>query len=155
MYPLPPQYREAILAKRPQMKQMAREFYGVEMNEGPFGIDSRPALVGAKYAEAMGAGPAYHEATLRAYWQEARDISDQAELRAIAEGAGLDGDAFMVALDDPEYNAPVDHDIMMASQIGITGVPAMLFASKYLVVGAQTYDSLVDIMRQVEEAEAG
>ena len=152
--PLPESYRQAILQKRPAMQQMAREHFGVEINEGPFGINSRPALVGAKYAEAMGHGPVYHEAMLRAYWQEAKDISDPTVLRQVAESVGLDGDAFMAALDDLEYQMAVDYDIDYAHRLRISGVPALLFENKYLVGGAQTYDSLIDILQQIEAAES-
>ena len=146
--PISEEYRAAILAKRPQTEQMAERYYGVTINSGPFGINSRPALVGAKYAEAMGNGPAYHETVLKAYWQEAKDISDLNVLRELAESAGLDGEAFLVALDEPEYQEAVHKDVVMAYQMGITGVPAMVFNNKYLVSGAQTTAGLKDIMRQ-------
>lgn len=153
--PLTDEYRAAILSKRPQMEQIARQYYGVTINSGPFGINSRPALIGAKYAERMGKGPAYNENMLRAYWQEARDISDLAVLRQLAESVGLDGEAFLDALDESDYRRAVDHDIMMAYRMGINGVPAMLFNNKYLVSGAQTTSTLIDILAQIQQAEAG
>jgi predicted DsbA family dithiol-disulfide isomerase len=56
------------------MEAIARQHYGIEMKQGPFGIDSRPALIGDKYAEAQGKGDAYHDAVFRAYWLRWRCI---------------------------------------------------------------------------------
>ncbi len=83
--------------------QVARERYNRTLDPGPFGIDSRPALIGAKFAEQQGAGPAYHDGVMRAYWQEARDISDRAVLAEIAAAAGMERAAFIAALDDPAF----------------------------------------------------
>ncbi|MEZ4641113.1 MAG: DsbA family protein, partial [Caldilineaceae bacterium] len=101
--PIPPEYRAKIEAGRPQLYATAREQYGVEMNPGPFGLDSRPALIAVKYAEEMGAGNAFHAAVLDAYWLQARNIEDRAVLREIGESVDLDGDALIAAVDDPRY----------------------------------------------------
>ena len=151
--PISPEYLARIEAAQPQLKRMATEVYGIEINGGKFGIDSRPALIGEKYAETQGKGDAYHWAMFRAYWEDAKDISDEAVLREVAESVGLEGDAFIEALKDPAYNIQVTQDVYQAQQIGITGVPALLFAEKYLVSGAQPYESLVDILRQIDELE--
>ena len=76
------------------MERMAREQYGLEINAGPFGVDSRPALIGAKFAEAQGIGGAYHDAIFRAYWQEAKNIEDREVLREVATAVGLESDQF-------------------------------------------------------------
>jgi predicted DsbA family dithiol-disulfide isomerase len=152
--PMPEAYRARIEASRPQLEMMARENYGVELRSGPFGINSRAALIGDKYAEAQDKGDAYHAATFRAYWQEARNIEDRAVLLEIAQSVGLDADKFSAALDEPMYEDAVLFDIEQAQNFGLSGVPALIFASKYLVSGAQPYDSLVNIVQQVQAREA-
>jgi predicted DsbA family dithiol-disulfide isomerase len=132
---------------------MAWEFYGLQINEGPFGIDSRPALIGAKYAEAQGVGPAYHARVLRAYWEEAVNLEDLAALKQLAADAGLDPQAFETALADEQYDNEVTRDIMTAYQSGINGVPALLFDGKYFVSGAQPYDVLAGVVDQIESGE--
>ncbi len=149
--PMPDSYRQRIEQTRPQMEQMARERYGIEINSGPFGISSRDALIGAKFADAQGMGEAYHDATFRAYWQDARDISDRTVLREIAESVGLDGEAFAAALDEPAYDEEVQMDVDQAGLLGLTGVPALIFAKKYLVSGAQPYEVLVNVVEQVRD----
>ncbi|MEO8608584.1 MAG: DsbA family oxidoreductase [Chloroflexota bacterium] len=152
--PMPEAYRARIEASQPQLKQMAREHYGVELKSGPFGINSRTALIGDKYAESQGKGDAYHMATFKAYWQEGRDIEDRAVLLDIAQSVGLDAEKFNSALDEPMYEDAVLFDIEQAQNFGLSGVPALIFANKYLVSGAQPYESLMNIVQQVQAREA-
>ena len=135
--------------------QVARERYNRELNPGPWGIDSRPALVGAKFAEAHGAGPAYHDGVMRAYWQQARDISDRAVLAEVAAAAGLASTSLLAALDDPAYDAAVQQDIDLARQYGLNGVPALVFDNRYLVSGAQPADMLRRVVDQIAAEKGG
>ncbi len=148
--PMPVEYRKRIEESRPQMEAMALERYDIKMNAGPFGIDSRPGLIGAKYAEEQGAGAAYHDAMFRAYWQEAHSIDQLDVLLDVAESIGLDRDAFAEALDTPAYLHLVLADITQAQAMGLQGVPAMIFAGKYLVSGAQPYDVLKKVVDDVQ-----
>ena len=142
---MPPEYRARIEAGRPQLEAMARERYGLELNVGPFGINSRPALVGAKFAEAQGVGEAYHNAMFRAYWQDAKNIEDVDVLAEVATAVGLNRDEFLAALDDPQYQNAMLADVQQAFQYGLSGVPAMVYNNKYLVTGAQPYELLVEV----------
>ncbi|KAA3665408.1 MAG: hypothetical protein DWQ04_00715 [Chloroflexi bacterium] len=149
--PISPEYRERILAARPQMIAMAREHYKLEINNGPFGIDSRPALVGAKFAESEGKGEAYHDAVFRAYWQEGQDIGETAVLTTIAQTVGLPQDAFLAALNDDQFENQVTADIEQAIAYGLRGVPALVYNNKFLVSGAQPYDMLVQVAEKARE----
>ncbi len=142
------------MAGRPRLYQIAKEQYGLDLNQGPWGIDSRPALVGAKYAESIASGPAYHDGVLHAYWHEAQNIAETETLVAIAQAAGIDGAAFRAALDDPVWEEAVLGDVATAHSYGINGVPALIFQNKYLVSGAQPYDVLVQVVEQVRAQEA-
>jgi predicted DsbA family dithiol-disulfide isomerase len=146
---MPPEYRARIEQGRPRLHHIARENYGVEMNPGPFGIDSRPALIGAKYAEANGHGSAYHDRIMRAYWDEAKDIGNQAVLAALAEEVGIDREEFSAALENPTYVREVDDDIRLARRYGLNGVPALVFEDRYLISGAQTPDVLRRVVDQI------
>src|SRR4051794_32110779 len=99
-----PEYRARIEAGQPQLRAMARQQYGLELNQGPFGIDSRPALIGEQYALTQGRGAAYHDAVADAYWLQAQSIDDREALANIAESVGLERAAFLAALDAPEHN---------------------------------------------------
>jgi predicted DsbA family dithiol-disulfide isomerase len=147
--PIPPEYRARIEAMRPQLVEIARERYGREINQGPFGIDSRPALVGEKYAASLGLGGAYHEAVMNAYWREARDIGDPAVLAEVAAGVGIDPAALLAALGDPVYDAQVQADIELAQAYGLNGVPALVFDNRYAVSGAQPAEVLRQVVQQI------
>ncbi len=136
---------------RPQLYEMARAQYGLELNSGPMGIDSRPALIGAKCAEAQGVGAAYHEAVFAAYWLHAQSIEETAVLADIAESVGLEREAFLAALVDEKWETAVAADIQQAMAYGLSGVPALVFANKYLVTGAQPYQTLVEVTEKVAE----
>ena len=150
---MPPEYRARIEAGRPQLEAMARERYGLELNVGPFGINSRPALVGAKFAEAQGVGEAYHNAMFRAYWQDAKNIEDVDVLAEVATAVGLNRDEFLAALDDPQYQNAMLADVQQAFQYGLSGVPAMVYNNKYLVTGAQPYELLVEVAEKAAADE--
>jgi predicted DsbA family dithiol-disulfide isomerase len=152
--PVPPEYRKRIEASRPMLEKRAREQYGLEINAGPFGIDSRPALVADKYAESQGKGEAFHKAVMEAYWQQARSIDDKHVLEEIAENVGLNTENFEATLADPAYDAEVSADIDLAREYRLDGVPALVFANKYLVMGAQPYDTLKQVVEKIQEEES-
>jgi predicted DsbA family dithiol-disulfide isomerase len=90
-----------------------------------------------------------------AYWQQAQSIDDREVLATLAESVGLERAAFLAALDAPEYDQAVDAEIAWAQDNQITGVPALVFDQKYLVVGAQPYPVLEQVLRQCEAEAAG
>lgn len=146
---MPEWYKERIKTLRPQFEAAALTHYGLKINSGPFGINSRPAMVGAKYANEQGKGQVYNRAMLRAYWQEARDISGLPVIKDIAESVGLNDEAYLAALQNPQYEWEVDADIQLAAHLGLDGVPALLIARKYLVMGAQPYEELCRMLDQL------
>jgi predicted DsbA family dithiol-disulfide isomerase len=148
--PIPPEYLARIKATEPRLVKMAREQYDLELNRGPMGIHSRSALIGAKYAEAMGKGPEYHDGMFRAYWQRANNIDDVDVLAEIAHSIGLEREPFLAALQDAHFAAQVDADIDEAYSYGLTGVPALIFGQRYLVSGAQPYEVLRQVVEKVE-----
>jgi predicted DsbA family dithiol-disulfide isomerase len=152
--PISPEYRAKIEAGRPRLYAIAKEQYGLELNPGPFGFDSRPALIGAKYAEQMGIGPAYHAAVMRAYWLEGKAIDHLGVLGDIFAAVGLDRDAIVAAITQEPLIQAVDNDIAQAQAYGLSGVPAMVFAHKYLVSGAQPYDVLTQVVDQINQENA-
>jgi len=147
---MPAEYRARIEANKPRLYAMAQQQYGVKLNQGPFSIDSRPALIGAKHAEEKGLGKQYHHAVMVAYWIDAQDISDLAILADIAERIGLSRQEFVAALADPNLDDLVQADIDQAQAFGLSGVPAIVFEEKYLIPGAQPYEALAQATEQVQ-----
>jgi len=144
---MPPEYRARIEAARPQLYAIARDRYHRPLNPGPFGINSRTALVAEKVASSMGRANDFHDAVMRSYWSDARDISNISVLADCAGEVGLDRALFEAALDDPVFDRLVQADVEQAHAYGINSVPALIFNDKYLVSGAQP----ADVLRQVVE----
>ena len=149
--PMPESYKERIKSLEPQMKAMAKSQYGIEINQGEFGINSRPALIGEKFAEQFNLGNVYHKAVFEAYWLEAKNIEDQVVLGDIAESLGLNREDFLASLDNPELETLVEIDIQQARQLELRGVPALIFEGKYYIPGAQPYDELVRFVEQLKQ----
>ncbi|HRV91422.1 MAG TPA: DsbA family protein [Anaerolineae bacterium] len=156
--PLPPvqeeDYKQRIAAAWPRTRQTAQVNFGVEMIYHRWGVKSRLAHEGAKFAEEKGLGEAYHAAMYKAHFIEDRDFGDLEILADIAEEVGLDRAEFVAAIENHTYAAEVDQDVAQAQAYGIQGVPATVIEGKYMVSGAQPFEALVDIVRQVKEHEA-
>lgn len=147
--PIPPDYRAQIERGRVIFKQRAQADYGVEINSGPFGIDSRPALILEKYALAQGKGREYHRVVERAYWLEGKDISQLDVLAASLAAVDLVTPDLDTIFSDPQYEQQVDLDVRFAYQIGLQGVPATILAQRYLVSGAQPLDVFKQVIERV------
>jgi len=148
--PITPHKLAQIDVMRPRFEQMAWEQYGVNVHSGPFGIDTRLALIADKYAESRGKGEAFHQAVMCAYWQEARSIDRPDVLQTIAVSVGLNAEQFGTALRDAQFDAEVSADVQLAQEYGLSGVPALVFANTYLISGAQPYDVLKRVMEKVQ-----
>ncbi len=153
--PLPPEheksYRERIEAGWPQVQQMARERFGIELRSHPWGVKSRFALEGAKYAEEKGCGDAYHEAMFQAHFVADRDFGNLETLADLAAEVGLDRTGFLAAVTSGDYAPLVDADIRQAQAYGLQGVPATIIAQKYLISGAQPLEALQNIVQQIRQ----
>ena len=139
------QYRKFVREKHGQMTAYAREHFGLEMGEPPFGVDSRPAMEGAFYARAQGKEEEYHRACLEAHWQKNQRLDDMDTLVEIAKPVGLDSDEFRQAIEGRKYRVEFEMDLMLGREIGIDGVPAFVFGNRYLVSGARP----VEVLEQV------
>jgi predicted DsbA family dithiol-disulfide isomerase len=146
-------YKERIAAAWPRTQQMARDHFGVELKSHSWGVKSRLALEGSKYAEEKGFGEAYHEAMFKAHFVEDRDFGDLETLADLAAEIGLDREAFLAAVSNGAYAEAVDADIAQAYAYGVNGVPATVIQGKYMVSGAQPLAALQDIVRQIKARE--
>lgn len=149
--PISAEYLAHIEANTPRLELMAKTQYGLELNRGEFGIDSRPAHVGMKFAESQGKGHDYHKRVFEAYWLEAQNIGNLETLANLAAEVGLERQAFLASLNNADFDAEVSTDQMTAYQYQLRGVPALIFENKYYIPGAQPYDELVRFVEQLEQ----
>ena len=120
---------------------------GLPYGERTMTYNSRLAQELGKWADTQPGGEALHDALFRAYFVEARDISQPAVLLEIVERLGLSVDGAREVLEKRTFEAAVDADWELSRQYGITGVPTFV-VGRYGVVGAQPYEALEALVKK-------
>lgn len=88
-------------------------------------------------------------ALLRAYFTEARDVSDHGTLVAVAGGAGLDAERARRILESDEFGDQVRAQEAFFQRAGIRGVPAILVERRHLISGGQPVEVFERALRQI------
>jgi predicted DsbA family dithiol-disulfide isomerase len=94
-------------------------------------------------------------ALFAAYFQQGRDVSDEAILLDIAEGVGLDRAACANWLADETLSQQVRGEEAYWRDENINGVPAIIFDGKYMVPGAQSAEVFAQVIGKVLAKRAG
>lgn len=100
-------------------------------------------------ADQTGVRDAVVESLFRRFFMNGEDIGDPRVLATGAEEAGLDGAAILRRLatdDDLELIRSRDR---RARELGIDGVPAMIFDDRHLVSGAQPPEVLLQVLDRI------
>jgi predicted DsbA family dithiol-disulfide isomerase len=84
-----------------------------------------------------------------AYFQQGKDVSDQAILLDIAESVGLDRAEVLGWLADEALSAAVRGEERYWIDENISGVPAIVFDGKYMVPGAQSAETFASVIGKV------
>ncbi len=88
-------------------------------------------------------------ALFKAYFQDRRDVSDEAVLIGIAEANGMDRDASAVWLANEALSQTVRAEQAYWLDQNVTGVPAIIFDQKFMVPGAQSAETFADVIAKV------
>ena len=88
-------------------------------------------------------------ALFKAHFTDHRDVSDESVLLDIAEEVGLDRTAAAEALASKSHAKAVRAEEAVWMENGISGVPSMIFAEKYLVTGAQGPQNYARMLEKV------
>ncbi|MDQ1105028.1 DsbA family oxidoreductase [Nocardioides zeae] len=91
---------------------------------------------------------AVKEAFLSAYFEHARNLSDPAELRAVALEAGLPAERVDEVLASDEYADAVAADVQQARAFGATGVPFFVVDRAFGVSGAQSVEVFTQVLER-------
>ncbi len=128
---------------------------GLQLGDHVIYSNSRLALELGEFADQYGKGEAFRAALFDTYFQQIRDMGDEAVLLGVAEEVGLAREAAAECLSERTMRACVDLQIQEARGYGITGVPTFIIG-KYMVVGAQPYSVLKQAFElELEEGAAG
>jgi predicted DsbA family dithiol-disulfide isomerase len=88
-------------------------------------------------------------ALFAAYFQQGRDVSDEANLLDIAESVGLDRVICTTWLADEALSRQVRGEQAYWRGENISGVPAIIFDGKYMVPGAQSAETFAQVIGRV------
>jgi predicted DsbA family dithiol-disulfide isomerase len=136
---LPPERLERAEAAIRELTQAV----GLPLNRPALVPNTRQAHEIGMLAEANGMDDAYHQATLRAYFAQARNIGDAKVLAEIGEEVGMDHDEILETLHSGQYRAEIDRMTSDAFERGIRSVPNFIFGSGKRFSGAQPYDQFL------------
>jgi predicted DsbA family dithiol-disulfide isomerase len=125
---------------------------GLMMESRDVIINSRRALAAAEFARERGRFEAMHHALFKAHWELTGRLENVDDLVAIGAGVGLDPEALRRAIEDGRYGAVIDETRTEAESAGINAIPAHVFGSKYLVVGAQPYDVFRQVLDRITDS---
>ena len=120
---------------------------GLPYGERTMTYNSRLAQELGKWADTQPGGEALHDALFRAYFVDARDISQPAVLLEIATQVGLSAHGAREVLEKRTFKDAVDADWKLSREYGVTGVPTFV-AGRQGVVGAQPYEVLEQLVRE-------
>jgi predicted DsbA family dithiol-disulfide isomerase len=109
--------------------------------------NSRLAQELGAWADGQPGGEAIHDALFRAYFVDARDISDPEVLVEIAASVGLPAAQAREVIEKRTHKAAIDADWEKSRRYGVTGVPTFVIGSNG-VVGAQPYEALEALVKQ-------
>jgi predicted DsbA family dithiol-disulfide isomerase len=104
------------------------------------------------WAAARGVQDEVVERLFSAYFEHGRDIGDRSVLAEIAGECGMDAEAVERQFAGDGDVAAIRAEIAEAQEIGVTGVPFFIFASRFAVSGAQSAEILA---RAVKSARSG
>jgi predicted DsbA family dithiol-disulfide isomerase len=109
--------------------------------------NSRLAQELGAWADGQPGGEAIHDALFRAYFVDARDISDPEVLVEIAASVGLPAEQAREVIEKRTHKTAIDADWEKSHRYGVTGVPTFVIGSNG-VVGAQPYEALEELVKR-------
>lgn len=140
-------------------------FVRVEIEAKSSGIDldfkkvrrypsSIPAHTLVRHSHRKGTQRAFARDIFRAYFLEGEDIGDRKVLTSIAREHGFELNEVKRILDDADELAQTKTDADEMQRQGITGVPLVIFAQKFAVLGAQPVEAIRARIRDALAADA-
>ena len=123
---------------------------GLTMESRDVIINSRRALGAAEYAREKGKFDEMHHALFKAHWERTARLEDVDDLVEVGAGIGLDRDGLREAIEDGRYEPLIDDSRREAESVGINAIPAHVFGGRYLVVGAQPYETFERVLERIK-----
>jgi predicted DsbA family dithiol-disulfide isomerase len=106
-----------------------------------------------QFAKDRGKADEIEESLFEAYFTDGKNIANHQTLISLAEDVGIDPTEVKSILDSKKYADSVKHDIQLAQNINITGVPFFLFDRKFAVSGARETEVFLKALKQSWNAQ--
>jgi predicted DsbA family dithiol-disulfide isomerase len=119
------------------------EFDFAAITRRPDTLDSHRLI---RWAESHGVQDEVVERLFIAYFENGEDIGDIRILADIADQCGMDGVDVAQMLESDTDTALVEREDQIAHEMGVTGVPAMIFGGKLAVSGAREPEMLAAVI---------
>lgn len=139
-----------LIAAEGEKDGIAFDFAAIQRR--PNTLDSHRLI---RWAEAAGVQDDVVERLFIAYFENGEDIGDIRVLADIADISGMDGVEVARMLEEDTDLALVAREDQVAREMGVTGVPAMIFGNRLAVSGAREPEMLVSVIDRVLEMGAG
>jgi predicted DsbA family dithiol-disulfide isomerase len=155
--------RSAYMTARFGADAMLKEAYEAISMEGAkeniefdwTAIQKRPNTLNShrliRWAEAQGVQDEIVERLFIAYFENGEDIGDIRVLADIADMCGMDGAQAADMLESDADIPLVEREDKLAHEMGVTGVPAMIFANRVAVTGAREPEVLAMVIDKALE----
>jgi predicted DsbA family dithiol-disulfide isomerase len=124
------------------------QFDFTAIRRAPNTLDSHRLI---RWAALTGAQDEVVERLFAAYFEHGEDIGDIRVLCDIADLSGMDGSQIADMLESDQDLNLVEREDQLAREMGVTGVPAMIFANKVAVSGAREPEVLAMVIDKAME----
>jgi predicted DsbA family dithiol-disulfide isomerase len=138
-----------LIAQEGEKEGIAFDFAAITRR--PDTLDSHRLI---RWAETAGVQDEVVERLFIAYFENGEDIGDIRVLADIADICGMDGVEVAQMLDSAIDIALVEREDQIAHEMGVTGVPAMIFGNKLAVSGAREPEMLAVVIDRVADMSA-
>jgi predicted DsbA family dithiol-disulfide isomerase len=138
-----------LIAQEGAKEDIAFDFAAIARR--PDTLDSHRLI---RWAEVTGVQDEVVERLFIAYFENGEDIGDIRILSDIADLCGMDGVEVARMLESDTDTALVEREDQIAHEMGVTGVPAMIFGGKLAVSGAREPEMLAMVIDRVAEMGA-
>lgn len=134
-------------------RQVGINFNFEAVKIGPNTMDAHRLLLWA-HSESRDVQNKVANALFKANFEEGRNVGDHAVLLDIAQQCGLDRQVIQHLLESDADRDTIRGEIAAAQQMGVTGVPFMVFDQQYAISGAQMPDVLAGALRDISRMKA-
>ncbi|MGI6226600.1 MAG: DsbA family oxidoreductase [Peptococcales bacterium] len=143
------------------MKKMLKELnqaaapYNIKFNPFEKMPNTKLALAASEFARDNGKLNEFQEKVYYALFTEDKDIGQLHVILSCGEKVGLNPEKLMQALNEGRYLSRLKEGRELGKKYKVAGIPTFIIAEQGKIVGAQAYQSFVDIIENMQKGILG